>query len=283
VPLFDPAFPANTWKIAGGIDYTFPPDVTVPAEGSLLLVNFAPGADQAALAAFLARYQPTAPLLGPYSGHLANSGESLQLYRPDSPQAPPHPDAGFVPYILVDQVDYLNSAPWPAGAAGSGASLQRLKSSLYGNDPGNWFAAAPTAGRANTADPLDANADGLPDAWQIQYFGSLASPDGAPGADPDHDGFNNLQEYLAGTIPSNPDSRLKLDSVEVAGGAITLHFTAVAQKTYTILYKPAVNSAFWFTLTNVPGQAVSGPVAITDPAGATTAARMYRLVTPRLP
>ncbi len=283
VPLFDPAFPANTWKIGDGIDYTFPAGVTVPAEGSLLLVNFAPGADQAALAAFLARYQPTAPLFGPYSGHLANAGESLQLFRPDIPQAPPHPDAGFVPYILVDRVDYLNSAPWPAGAAGTGASLQRLKSSLYGNDPGNWFAAAPTAGRANTADPLDANADGLPDAWQIQYFGSLANPDGAPAADPDHDGFNNLQEYLAGTIPSNPDSRLKLDSVVVAGGATTIHFTAVAQKTYSILYKPAVNSPFWFILTNVPAQAVSGPIAITDPAGVANDARMYRLVTPRLP
>jgi len=38
-----------------------------------------------------------------------------RLYKPDAPQVPPHPDAGFVPYILVEQIDYLNAAPWPTG------------------------------------------------------------------------------------------------------------------------------------------------------------------------
>jgi len=106
VPLFDPAAPTNTWVISGAIAYTFPQNVTLPASGCLLLVSFDPVIDQPALAEFLSRYQLTNPgsLFGPYTGHLANSGESIALYRPDSPQLPPHPDAGFVPNILVPQI-----------------------------------------------------------------------------------------------------------------------------------------------------------------------------------
>ena len=35
---------------------------------------------------------------------------------------------------------------WPAGTSGTGLSLQRRTLQVYGNDPINWFAAAPTAG-----------------------------------------------------------------------------------------------------------------------------------------
>ena len=63
----------------------------------------------------------------------------------------PHPDAGFVPYILVEQVNYLDDAPWPSSADGGGDSLQRKHPAEYGDDPVNWTAEAPTAGRPNTA------------------------------------------------------------------------------------------------------------------------------------
>src|SRR5439155_1353458 len=122
VTLFDPAAPTNTWKLAGGVDYTFPPNVTLSGGGFLLLINFDPVADPVALAEFRARYNLGAgvALFGPYNGKLSNTGESIGLYKPDPPQAPPHPDAGFVPYVLVEHIDFLSIAPWPAGADGTG-------------------------------------------------------------------------------------------------------------------------------------------------------------------
>lgn len=284
VPLFDPAAPTNTWTIAGGIAYTFPQNVTLPAGGCLLLVSFDPVMDQPALAEFLSRYQLTNPvsLFGPYSGHLDNAGESIVLYKPDPPQAPPHPDAGFVPYILVDQITYSADSPWPTNASGTGSSLQRLAPASYGNDPANWFVGAPTAAQPNTLSPLDTNGDGLPDAWQIHYFDSISNPSARPGADPDHDGFNNLQEYLAGTDPTDSNSYLKLDSVEVGQTTSAISFKAVAGKTYTVLSSSNLFSG-WSKLADVAAQVTNGVVTVPDPSPTLGPARFYRLVTPAQP
>jgi BNR repeat-containing family member/F5/8 type C domain/Concanavalin A-like lectin/glucanases superfamily/Bacterial TSP3 repeat len=56
--------------------------------------------------------------------------------------------------------------------------------------------------RASTA--ADTDADGLPDAWEQQYFSTLAYN---AGDDPDGDHFANLQEYTAGTSPADAASR----------------------------------------------------------------------------
>jgi hypothetical protein len=99
-----------------------------------------------ALANFRARYNvsPLVHVLGPYIGKLGGEGERIELLKPDAPVG------AFVPYVLVDQVEYKSSAPWPSGSVnGGGLTLQRRVGGDYGNDPGNWLAAAPTAGSAN--------------------------------------------------------------------------------------------------------------------------------------
>jgi hypothetical protein len=151
--LYDVNYPTNTWKVGGGIQFTFPAGLRLASGASLLLVNFDPAANAAALAAFRARYPSlpaSTPLFGPYSGKLGNDGDAIELYKPDPVQLPPHPDAGYVPYVLVERVVYQSAAPWPAAAAGSGFSLHRLNPRLFGNDPVNWRAAAPTPGRAES-------------------------------------------------------------------------------------------------------------------------------------
>ena len=47
---------------------------------------------------------------------------------------------------------------------------------------------------------IDSDADGLPDWWELAYFGSTTAA--APGADADADGATNLQEYLGGHRPA---------------------------------------------------------------------------------
>jgi hypothetical protein len=154
VTLYDPAHPANTWRLRNGVSFIFPQSVTLPAGGYLVVVSFDPVASPAQLAAFRGLYGIAAsvPVVGPYSGKLENGGESVELYRPDTPQA----GTGYVPYVLADRVEYGDSAPWPVGGDGDGASLQRSVAVEYGNDAANWFAAGPTAGRANAAQPARA-------------------------------------------------------------------------------------------------------------------------------
>ena len=150
VDLFDPARPTNTWRLGDGIDFSFPPSTTLAANGYLLVVDFDPVADAAALASFRAHYavSPAVPVFGPFTGQLNNGGETIELFKPDLP------DGAFVPSVRVDKVSYRDSAPWPSGADGTGLSLQRRAASAYGNDAANWLAALPTAGGANNSSAI---------------------------------------------------------------------------------------------------------------------------------
>lgn len=152
VLLFDPVYPANTWQIGNAVSYSFPTGTRVPAGGLVIIVGFNPQSNTSQLAAFRAKYNvpETVRIYGPWTGKLGNDSETIELLRPDPPQAPPHPDAGYVPYIRVDRIKYSDSPPWPVQADGQGLSLQRLNMSAYGNDPKNWFANTPTPGRDNT-------------------------------------------------------------------------------------------------------------------------------------
>ena len=50
----------------------------------------------------------------------------------------------------------------------------------------------------------DANNDGIPDWWQVQYFGSATSPSAAPNATPAGDGVPNWLKYSLGLNPLVP-------------------------------------------------------------------------------
>jgi hypothetical protein len=50
----------------------------------------------------------------------------------------------------------------------------------------------------------DNDTDGLPDAWELQYFGNTSSQSSA--GDPDRDGVTNYDEYLEGTNPNDASS-----------------------------------------------------------------------------
>ncbi|MCX6877529.1 MAG: hypothetical protein NTW21_27530 [Verrucomicrobia bacterium] len=82
---------------------------------------------------------------------------------------------------------------------------------------------------------IDANDNGMPDAWEVTCFGSTTNPLGAADSDWDHDGQDNLHEYLAGTSPTDPLSVFKITSVAMdASGKLVLQWLSVAGKSYGI-------------------------------------------------
>ena len=147
VPLYDPANPANTWRLRDAVDFDFPTNVSIPAGGFILVVNFNP-ADTQKLNSFRTRnsVSPSVPIYGPYQGRLDNSSDAIELERPDVPEPPGPPNFGFVPYVLIERIRYDDKAPWPSAADGIGPTLHRVNVAAYGNDPANWIAAARTPG-----------------------------------------------------------------------------------------------------------------------------------------
>ena len=140
VDLFDAANPSNTWKFTKGIDYTFPPGVSIPAGAHILVVRTDPDIFRQVHGIPLTR-----EIYGPYADALGNDGEKLELSMPGAPEP------AFVPYIRTEKVNFSDGShpvatdPWPLDADGSiGYSLQRKVADDYGNDVDNWEAAAPT-------------------------------------------------------------------------------------------------------------------------------------------
>jgi hypothetical protein len=138
------------WKFTDGIEWTFTasPAVTIPAGGYIVVVRNK--------TAFSWRYPavPSGKIYGPYSGHLDNGGESLELSQPGDMD-----EFGEQHYIRVDRVNYSDGSHpdncpggvdlWPVEADGWGWSLSRKTASAYGNDPNNWTASTPSPAGSN--------------------------------------------------------------------------------------------------------------------------------------
>jgi hypothetical protein len=269
----------GSWRLDGGIGLVFPPNTAIPAGGVLLVVNFTP-ADAAAVETFRGVYGLTnqlPPLVGPYSGKLGNRGDRVAMERPQHPDLP----GDSYSWVVVDEVVYGNQDPWPARANGRGEALHRAAFGRSGNDPANWPASAPTPGLVTGTNP-DRDNDGLPDAWEARYGLDPSNPNDAA-ADADGDGLSNLEEFLSGTDPRDGTSALRLEAVLGAEAKVTLRFTALAGKSYSVLFGASLDAGGWRKVADVPAGPSSGPVEVTDPAGSGFATRFYRLVTPALP
>jgi len=274
VPLYDSMHPTNGWRLRDAVDFRFNSSHSIPAGGHLIVVSFDPVNNPAALAQFQARYGSSSALVGPFTGKLDNGGESVELVRPDAPQP-----NGSVPSILVEKVVYQDRAPWPTTADGLGLSLQRVSATGYANDPTNWVAAAPALGGPGA---MDTDGDGMSDAFEDLYGFQKTNPDDAD-QDFDLDGMTNLEEYLAGTHPKQAGSLLELSST-LNGNTTELRFSAIAGRTYTILYSDALSEvASWQKLTDVPAQGATQVVMVSDNSVGVGVQRFYRIVTPALP
>ena len=116
----------------------------------------------------------------------------------------------------------------------------------------------------------------MDDAWELANFQNL-DRDGS--GDFDGDGATDLQEFLAGTNPTDPASFLRIRVTGQTSSSCTLGFSVVTGKTYAVVYRDAVAAGPWLSLTNLPAQPANGPVQVTD-SNIASSSRFYRVVTP---
>jgi len=120
--------------------------------------------------------------------------------------------------------------------------------------------------------------DGLPDWWQVQYFG-LNNPNAAPGADPDGDGQNNAYEYVVGTVPTNAASHFSLSISGFPGLASQKALTfspRLADRTYLVEFSTNLHSAGFSPLTTATQNDAGSVRTVTD-TNATATSKFYRV------
>ena len=118
--------------------------------------------------------------------------------------------------------------------------------------------------------------------WQIQYFDSLTNPLGATNMDADGDGQSNLQEFLAGTDPTNPATAFRIVSVVGTGNDVLVSWLTGVGKTNALQVTAGADSGVYssngfadlFIVTNTTGSVTN----YSDSGAATNSpARYYRV------
>jgi hypothetical protein len=85
----------------------------------------------------------------------------------------------------------------------------------------------------------DTDANGLPDWWELKYFGVLT---GTPAqGDADHEGMSNLAEYLSGTNPTNAVSFFHIISLTL-GSPTRVWVACEPDHTYTLFSASQIGS-----------------------------------------
>ncbi|RJP28454.1 MAG: lamin tail domain-containing protein [Candidatus Omnitrophota bacterium] len=126
VELYNPtaaAIDISGYTFVAGIFYTIPAGTTIPAGGYLLVVSDPTHRKWSTLRNLV---------WGPYNGGLSNRGELILLRAPDG--------------RTIEEFTYHESHPWPKGADGYGASLERISPDIASDDYHAWRASLSSGG-----------------------------------------------------------------------------------------------------------------------------------------
>lgn len=120
--------------------------------------------------------------------------------------------------------------------------------------------------------PLDINSNGIADAWEQQYFGGPV----AATNDADHDGLNNLAEYLAGTSPLSAADVLAVTGIVVAAnGATAIGWRVTPYRSYRVDATTNLAAA-WFPTGGV-WEAAAGATGMSWTSAPSATPHFYRV------
>ena len=121
----------------------------------------------------------------------------------------------------------------------------------------------------------DSDNDGMDDAWELTYFGSLAR-NGT--GDFDSDGVSDLDEFRAGTDPTDQGSAMRaLALFSLSSGETKVMWSSVPGKTYRVQYTDSVLNPEWHVLVG-DITATSSTSEKQDTTSAGIARRFYRVL-----
>jgi len=118
----------------------------------------------------------------------------------------------------------------------------------------------------------DSDNDGMDDDWEVAHFGNL-DRDGA--GDQDGDGQSDLQEFLAGTNPTNGGSILRVLTITpIGGGSTTLVWSAVVGRNYVVQYKDSLDGNWG----NASGVIEADSASMSFAHNSSSSQRYYRVI-----
>ncbi len=251
-----------------------PPPTNPPFKARIApSVNFA-SADFLASPGQTLQIPITAQVFGPYPLRVLMLGLAVDPLDGsptlDSPiQFTPNPDLGS-PTLVSAQSPGVYAATWLdatiPGLSGT-ASLGTLTVQIPANAPTNAayaihfdhasaspnglasFPKQTVTGLITLSDRSGSSFnDAIPDSWRLRYFGTTGNLLSQAAADADGDGADNWHEDLAGTDPTDPNSCLRVSTLQplsAPGTNCIVRWPSVAGKQYIVESSPSLWPPNW--------------------------------------
>ncbi len=96
--------------------------------------------------------------------------------------------------------------------------------------------------RVIVPDCSDIDTDGLPDAWEQQFFGNPTNA--VPNGNSDGDDLTDREEFIAGTLPNDNTSFFAVSNAVPSQSGFVLNWHAVEGRVYSVLWADSLTNSF---------------------------------------